>query len=232
MINPQKEEKEKLETSDTYFMSVRLPEMKKFDQQELDLEPSKVEKSDKEQNLNTQKSQPLNLDPQQKSQPKTNNAHFTPTQLPEMKKFHEKELDLDQNKLEKSNKERERDLLRRRYGRPKQDQDLAPKRQNPAPRQREVSFTEALAQAKSAAFNRSSIGDIESKTAKVMSMIAGANNLKDARDLSQNQGQGQVNASSANVTNNNQSVTSISTDFLSGLRRDYQQMPSWRANIA
>ena len=221
MINPQKNEKEKLETSDTYFMSVRLPEMKKFDQQELALEPTKVEKSDKE-----------NISNRENSQPKTNNAHFTPTQLPEIKKFHQKELDLDQNKLEKSNKERERDLLRRRYGRPKQDQDLTPKRQNPAPRQREVSFTEALAQAKSAAFNRSSIGDIESKTAKVMSMIAGANNLKDARDLSQNQGQGQVNATSANVTNNNQSVTSISTDFLSGLRRDYQQMPSWRGHIA
>jgi hypothetical protein len=174
------------------------------------------------------------LDPQRdkNGKPKTSDGHFTPGGLPEIKKFNQKEFDLEQTKIEKSNKEKEQDLLRRRYGRPKQDQDLTPKRQNPAPRQREVSFTEALAQAKSAAFNRSSIGDIESKTAKVMSMIAGANNLKDARDLSQNQGQGQVNATSANVTNNNQSVTSISTDFLSGLRRDYQQMPSWRGHIA
>ena len=98
------------------------------------------------------------------------------------------------------------------------------------PRQREISFEEALAQAKSAAYNHSSISDIEAKTAKVMSMIGNANNPKDARDV--NQDQGQINATSANVTNNNQSVTNVSTDFLGGLRRDYQQMPSWRGNIA
>jgi hypothetical protein len=167
------------------------------------------------------------IDPQ-----KNKNSHFSSGGLPEMKKFHQQELDLEQTKIEKSNKERERDINRQRYARPHYDQDITPKRQTTPPRQREISFGEALAQAKSAAFNRSSIGDIESKTAKVASMIAGANNLKDARDLSQNQGQGQINATSANVTNNNQSVTSISTDFLSGLRRDYQQMPSWRGNVA
>jgi len=172
------------------------------------------------------------LEPQRdkNGKPKTSDGHFTPGGLPEIKKFNQKEFDLEQTKIEKSNKEKEQDLLRRRYGRPKQDQNLTPKRQNTSTPQREVSFEEALAQAKSAAYNHSSISDIESKTMKVMSMIANSNNLKDARDL--NEGQGQVNASSANVTNNNQSVTSISTDFLSGLRRDYQQMPSWRSNIA
>ena len=172
------------------------------------------------------------LDPQrdENGKPKTSDGHFTSGGLPEMKKFHQKELDLEQTKIEKSNKERERDLNRRRYGHPQQDQDITPKRQTTPSRQRELSFGEALAQAKSAAYNHSSISDIESKTAKVMGMIGNANNLKDARDV--NQGQGQINATSANVTNNNQSVTSVSTDFLGGLRRDYQQMPSWRANIA
>ena len=172
------------------------------------------------------------LDPRrdENGKPKTSDGHFTSGGLPEMKKFHQQELDLEQTKVEKSNKERERDLNRRRYARPHYDQDITPKRQTTAPRQREVSFGEALAQAKSAAYNRSSISDIESKTAKVMGMIGNANNLKDARDMSQNQGQ--VNATSANVTNNSQNVTNISTDFLSGLRRDYQQMPSWRGNIA
>jgi len=175
------------------------------------------------------------LDPQrdENGKPKTSDGHFTPINLPNMKKFHQKEFDLEQTKLEKSLKEREEALNKRKNARPDRphhDQDITPKRQTTPPRQREISFGEALAQAKSAAYNHSSISDIESKTAKVMSMIGNANNLKDARDV--NQGQGQINATSANVTNNNQSVTNVSTDFLGGLRRDYQQMPSWRANIA
>ena len=183
------------------------------------------------------------LDPQldENGKPKTSDGHFTPIKLPNMKKFHEKELglekhnrikeeSLEQDKVEESLKEREKALNKRKNARPHHDQDITPKRKTTSPRQREISFGEALAQAKSAAYNHSSISDIESKTAKVMSMIGNANNLKDARDV--NQGQGQINATSANVTNNNQSVTSVSTDFLGGLRRDYQQMPSWRANIA
>jgi hypothetical protein len=174
----------------------------------------------------------IDLQRDENGKPKTSDGHFTPLNLPNMKKFHQKELDLEQTKIEKSNKERERDLNRRRYARPHYDQDITPKRQTTPPRQREISFGEALAQAKSAAYNRSSIGDIESKTMKVMGMIANANNLKDARDMNQNQNQGQINATSANVSNNSQNVTNISTDFLSGLRRDYQQMPNWRVNIA
>ena len=45
------------------------------------------------------------LDPQrdENGKPKTSDGHFTSGGLPEMKKFHQKELDLEQTKIEKSN---------------------------------------------------------------------------------------------------------------------------------
>jgi hypothetical protein len=39
-------------------------------------------------------------------------------------------------------------------------------------------------------------------------------------------------SSSSNVSNSSESITNISMDYLTGLRRDYEQMPSWRGNIA
>lgn len=171
------------------------------------------------------------LDPQ-----KDNKGHFKVSLLPKTAK---QKID-ESNQRRSDENQRKADIAKAKGARDKAkdeaDKDKANrlgwnKRSTPSkPRQREISFGEALAQAKSAAYNHSSISDIEAKTAKVMSMIGNANNnLKDARDRNQSQ----VNNTSTDVTNNNtQSVTNISTDFLSGLRRDYQQMPSWRANIA
>lgn len=171
------------------------------------------------------------LDPQ-----KDNKGHFKVSLLPKTAKqkideSNQRRSDENQRKADIAKAKGARDKAKDEADKDKADRFGWNKRSTPSkPRQREISFGEALAQAKSAAYNHSSISDIESKTAKVMSMIGNANNLKDARDMSQNQGQ--VNSTSANVTNNSQNVTNISTDFLSGLRRDYQQMPSWRGNIA
>jgi len=92
----------------------------------------------------------------------------------------------------------------------------------PAP----ISFEQALSEAKSAAQNKTSIADIERKTARVAAMIGMSSPLD-----SSNSGESNSNTSNNSVSNNNNSTTIVSSDYVSGLRRDYEQMPSWRVNV-
>jgi hypothetical protein len=89
-----------------------------------------------------------------------------------------------------------------------------------------ISFQQAISEAQSAANNRTSIADIESKTARVAAMIGMSSPLQ-----SSNSGESTSNTSNNSVSNNNNNTTIISSDYVAGLRRDYQQMPTWRQSI-
>lgn len=85
-----------------------------------------------------------------------------------------------------------------------------------------ISFSKAFAEAKSAVHNRKSIADVVSKTGRLFDIIR-----KASGESENTGGTSNTNASATNNTTNT-STTIISTDYVSGLRRDYQQMPNWR----
>jgi hypothetical protein len=168
------------------------------------------------------------LDPQrdENGKPKTSDGHFKPINLPEMKKFHKKELDLSKTTKAKEENDNISANNNPYFQQENIIKNIHNQKHNKTNRSSELSFSQALAQAKSAAYNHHSIADIEAKTARVMNMIAKTG--AEMPDKTPNQDV----SSSSNISNNSQSITNVSMDYLTGLRRDYQQMPSWRANIA
>jgi len=168
------------------------------------------------------------LDPQrdENGKPKTSDGYFKPTSLPEMKKFHKKELDLSKTTKAKEEKDNVSTNNNPYFQQENFIKNIHNQKNNKTNRSSDLSFSQALAQAKSAAYNHHSIADIEAKTARVMNMIAKTGvempNKTPTQDVS----------SSSNVSNSSESITNISMDYLTGLRRDYEQMPSWRGNIA